>query len=98
MDRTVYGLTTRRAIVVVGEDRVEDCPLVGQPVTVARSRDGRHATVLVGSGSPSSFGLGPSFANTGWPMSSSVVFGFFDVPDPDPMLRALEAARRPAPR
>ncbi len=89
--RTVYALTTQRAIVVNGVSQVKDMPVTDQPVSVRRSRDGRHATVVIGGAT----GWAGTFAISGWPAPRDQPFGFFDVRDPDPMLRALESTRRP---
>jgi hypothetical protein len=100
--RTVYGITSRRAL-IIGPRTFADLPLRQQPVTVRKTRDGRHASVQFGS--PSDPGLGRAFrgaagssfyANTGMePLArgASQPFAFYDVADPDTMLAALDQAR-----
>jgi hypothetical protein len=101
--RTAYGVTSQRAV-IADPRSFSDMPLQDQPVTVSRTRDGRHASVLIGTtGGPS---LNSAFrnlmtrhyANTGLEplvIGASLPFAFYDVADPDAMLTALDQARTP---
>ena len=92
--RTIYGVTDQRVLTLTDGRSLTDSPLRGQPLTVTRSRDRTHATVLVGShGSP--WSSAAMYENTGLDVlgRSSSGFGFNDVADPDDMLRAVERAR-----
>jgi hypothetical protein len=102
--RTCYGITDQRAIAAVTPGPVSDSPLWNQPVTVRRSGDGRHATVIIGSGLAQRRGSTPVsaavYANTGMElMARNMVLpvAFYDVADPDAMLSAMDQARGPAP-
>lgn len=90
---TVYGLTPSRAIVCTGERSFSDSPVRGVPTKVDRSKDGRHVTVVFGhQGAMGLFGL---YQNTGldfFARGLSPSVGFFDVHDPDGLLRALDHA------
>lgn len=102
---TVYAITTRRAM-VLGPRSFADLPLRDQPVVIKRSRDARHASVTFADAylpgratrrrrrwGGNGYVPGP---NTGMELLSRNVpqpFAFYDVPTPDPMLRALEQAR-----
>jgi len=102
---TVYAITTKRALILEPRS-FSDLPLGDQPVSVKRSRDSRHASVtftdawLPGRGTRRPWrarGYVPG-PNTGLDLLSRNApyqFAFYDVPNPDPMLRALEQARRP---
>lgn len=86
---TIYGLTGSRAIVVRGPRSSHDIPLDGTPVQVKRSRDGRHASVLFGTGRPNAYlNSGMDFLNFGSPQVA-----FFDVADPEALIRELDAVR-----
>ncbi|BCW78901.1 hypothetical protein NicSoilC5_09200 [Arthrobacter sp. NicSoilC5] len=91
--RTVYGLTDRRAIVCIGDNSVSDSPVNGMPTKVDRSKDGRHVSVTFGSqGMAGAFGMG-MYQNTGMDFFSlGQAVAFFDVPDRDGLLRALDQA------
>jgi len=87
--RTAYGITPVRAM-VAGPRGLTDVPLRDRAVSVSRSRDSRHATVIIGDRSRE------RYANTGLEFidrSGRAAYGFFDVADPDGMLLALEQAR-----
>jgi len=100
--RTVYGITSQRALILQSQ-AFADLPLRQQPVTVRRTRDGRHASVMFGNAVIPR--RNPAFrssatwyyANTGLdPMlirGGNVPFAFYDVADPDAMLAALDQAR-----
>jgi hypothetical protein len=99
--RTAYGITSRRAL-IADRRSVSDLPLHNQMVTVKRTRDGRHASVLFGAAAD--LGRGSAFrsstnwyyANTGMDLlarGATLSFAFYDVADPDAMLAALEQAR-----
>lgn len=99
--RTAYGITTQRAV-IADPRSFSDMPLQHQPVTVRRTRDGRHASVLfgtaVGPGLSSAFRKSATwyYANTGMdPLArgAGLPFAFYDVADPDAMLAALDQAR-----
>jgi hypothetical protein len=45
--QTVYGITTRRALVAAGARSLADAPWPNQTVTVRRARDGTHASVIL---------------------------------------------------
>jgi hypothetical protein len=96
--RCVYALTDQRAIIFENRASVRDTPLVGQPVAVNRSRDGRHATVTIGYGGVRGWNrmAMSMYANTGMDVFArgQGAFAFYDVPDPEPMLAALEQARQ----
>lgn len=94
-ERTVYAVTDQRAIALTGGTTLADSPLKYQPITVKRSRDRKHATVLVGNG-PGAWRGSAMYANTGMDFfgrASAGMFGFFDVAEPDEMLQAIEQAR-----
>lgn len=107
--RTEYAITSRRAM-ITGPRSFADLPLRDQPVSVKRSRDSRHASVeftgalLPGGGAGRSWGGRRGYVpgpNTGMDLlwrSAAQPFAFYDVADPEAMLRALEQARsgRPA--
>ena len=99
--RTVYGITSQRAV-IADPRSFSDMPLQRQPVTVRRTRDGRHASVVfdttAGPGRGSAFRNLTTwhYANTGMePLArgASLPFAFYDVADPDAMLAALDQAR-----
>lgn len=87
---TVYGLTDSRAIVSTGAQSMQDSSLKGVPMQSSRSRDGRHVTVTFGTGRPT------PYLNTGMDFFAfgSQPLGFFDVADPDGLLRELDAVRQ----
>ncbi len=101
--RTAYGVTPRRAIVVVGDDQVSDTPVGDVPTTVRRGKNG-HVSVAFGAprGGNYLFALGPG---TRWPSNTGMEglnrFGgggegpvsFDDVADGEALLRALDRAR-----
>jgi hypothetical protein len=74
--RTVYGITTQRALVAVGARSLVDAPwppLVdpawpGQPLRIRRSRDGTHASVILDHTGVTTLVLGPR----GWERRSRV--------------------------
>lgn len=100
--RTAYGITSQRAL-ISGPGTFSDLPWRGRPVTVRRSRDGRHATVVFDtaaayasrrSGRPRQASL--HYGNTGMELlsrSSDLLVAFYDVADPEIMLAVLEQAR-----
>jgi hypothetical protein len=101
--RTAYGITPQRALIAVGPGTLADVPLAGQPVTISRSRDLRHASVTFGSPQarpaarwPRSYGNTWLYANTGTELfmrSATLPFAFYDVAQPDAMLAALDQVR-----
>lgn len=76
--QTVYAITTQRALVAVGARSLADAPWPHQPVTIRRSRDGTHASVIL-----------ENFPGRG----SSPQVAFYDVADPAAMVAALDEAR-----
>jgi hypothetical protein len=91
---TVYGLTTSRAIVCTGERSVADSPVAGMPTKVDRSRDGRHVSVTFGY--QGLMGFVGMYQNTGldfFSLGMGQTVAFYDVGDPDGLLRALDQAR-----
>jgi hypothetical protein len=103
--RTVYAITTRRAM-VLGPRSFADLPLRDQPVVIKRSRDSRHASVtFMGAllpgratqrrrrGGRIGYVPGPSTGMELLSRNTPQPFAFYDVLAPDPMLRALEQAR-----
>jgi hypothetical protein len=89
--KTVYGLTDSRAIVSSSERSVDDMPLNGTPVRVNRSRSGRHVSIMFGGG-----GRQNTYLNTGldfFNFGQAQGVAFFDVGDPDALLRELDKAR-----
>lgn len=94
---SAYALTDRRAIIAAPRS-VRDVPLAGQSVSVHRARDARHATVTIGESAGHSLNQMTTaiYANTGMDALTrgQAAFAFYDVPDPDPMLAALDQARR----
>src|SRR5215469_16003976 len=103
--RTAYGVTTDRAIVVTGRS-FADLPLQGQPISLRRSRNGRHVSVTFG-GVPEYVGRSPlrrprsgwmygMYANTGMePLMRNVEFpaAFYDVADPDALIGVIDRVR-----
>ena len=91
--RTAYGITTTRGL-VAGPRSLTDIPLRSRAVRVQRSRDSRHASVLIGDQGQARYASsGPEFFDR----SGRVPTGFWDVADPDAMLLALEQARTQPP-
>ena len=89
--RTVYGLTDSRAIVSTSERSFDDTPVKDVAVRVNRSRDNRHATVVFGGG-----GRQAVYLNTGmdfFAFGQAQGLGFFDVADPEALLRELDRVR-----
>lgn len=100
--RTCYGITDQRALVAIGPGQLSDSPLRDQPITVRRSRDGRHVTVTIGSAvagprrARSSYAAGSFYANTGLELLARNVtlpMAFYDVEDADAMLSAMDQVR-----
>ncbi|MDQ4501625.1 hypothetical protein [Sinomonas sp. ASV322] len=88
---TVYGLTDSRAIVLSGERSVADAPVKGMPMRIRRSRDGRHVNVIFGGGA-----RWLAYQNTGldfFGFGQDQGLAFFDVADPDGLIRVLDSVR-----
>ena len=87
-----YAITSQRALVARASGSLSDTNLSREHVSTTRSKDGSHADVRFGSGPGGSLAI---WENTGmeaiFPTSAGVAF--YDVADPEPMLRALEQAR-----
>jgi hypothetical protein len=101
--RTVYAITTQRALVVTDERAVVDSRWGWQPISVRRSRDGRHASVILDSGGVRASGRWKTSTpgNTGTdigPWRANPPVAFYDVADPELMLAALDQARGSTPR
>jgi hypothetical protein len=103
--KTVYGITGDRVLVQVGSS-FRESPVTGGPMTVRRSRNGRHATVVFEPfGSYHTYEApamtGPPLPDTGMPTmgppgSRRVAPGairFSDVSDPDALLAAINQAK-----
>jgi hypothetical protein len=99
--RTAYGITSQRALIVVGAIVRTKSPLPGQPIWVTRSWNGRHASVEIGG--PVGVATEALVANTGLDFfgvhlklglrrAADIPFTFYDVEHPDAMLNALERA------
>jgi hypothetical protein len=87
---TVYGLTDSRAIVSSSHRAYDEIPLNGTPLSIRRSRSGRHVSVAFG---PSRRN---SYQNTGldfFSMGQDQGVAFFDVDEPDALIRELDSAR-----
>jgi len=101
--QTVYGITTQRALVAVGARSLADAPWAHQPVTIRRSQDGTHASVILENTGMTERGFGwrsrgiSMPGNTGleyFPSrGSSPQVAFYDVADAAAMLAALDQAR-----
>lgn len=88
--RTVYGLTDTRAIVSTSERSFHDTRIQDVAIRTDRSRDGRHASVIFGGGRRTTYqNTGMDFFNVGQDQGIS----FFDVAEPDTMLRELDQVR-----
>lgn len=88
--KTVYGLTDARAIVSSSERSFDDMPLHGTPMRLDRSRDGRHVSVIFGGTRQTPYqNTGLDFLNFG----SAEGVAFFDVDNPDELIRELNRAR-----
>jgi hypothetical protein len=88
---TVYGLTDSRAIVSSSERSFDDMPLMGTPMRINRSRDGRHVSVIFGATRQT------PYQNTGLDLfnfGQAQGMAFFDVDDPDALMRELDKAAR----
>lgn len=87
-----YAITSRRALVAGASGSLVDTNLASEHVSTTRHKDGSHADVRFGSGPG---GAAAIWDNTGmekiFPTSAGIAF--YDVADPEPMLRALEQAR-----
>ena len=93
--RTVYGVTDRRVLTVVGDRSVSDAPLAGLPVAVHRSFRGRHLSVTFGT--PGGlFGSGAAaYGNTGLELFPGTrPLAFYDVGDPEGLRVALDQPGR----
>lgn len=87
---TVYGLTDSRAIVSSSERAFADTPVKGTPIRINRSRDGRHLSVIFGSTRQATYqNTGLDFFNFGQDQGVA----FFDVADPDALMRELDQVR-----
>jgi hypothetical protein len=95
--RTVYGITSQRVIVLVAPRVFADAPLPYEPLTIRRSRDTRHASLVIYRPPVTWFvnRTPPCWidANTGFLSRSPREFAFYDVADPQAMLGALDQAR-----
>jgi hypothetical protein len=85
--RTAYGLTTSRAIVMVGASLQAEMTLWQRPISARRSRDRRHISVTFGQQPGFSLRMQNSYAaNTGMELFTRRMrtpVAFYDVADPD---------------
>ena len=89
--RTGYFVTNQRAVIRRGSGSLEDVSLRNAPISTQRSARGDHATVTMGYSGDGVFQI---WNNTGMDvLFIGSGFAFYDVKDPEPMLRALECAR-----
>ena len=88
--RTLYAVTTARALVLTGARSVQDMTIAYQPVDVRKSRDLSHVSVTIGAASGRQ-----DYSNTGLDFFSqgNTRFGLFDVADVQGLLAALDQAR-----
>lgn len=87
--KTVYALTDERAIILTGDRSVQDIGLKGGPMKTVRSRDGRHASIIFGTGRNAAYqNTGLEFFNRG-----DQGFAFFDVAEADSLFRELDQVR-----
>jgi hypothetical protein len=87
---TVYGLTDSRAIVSYSERSFIETSLKGSQMRVDRSRDGRHVSVIFGNRRQ------VDYRNTGLDvlnLGQAQGVAFFDVADPDALMRELDRVR-----
>jgi hypothetical protein len=95
--RTVYGITSQRAMVLLAPRVFADTPLPYEPVTIRWSRDTRHASLVIDDPPVTWFSVNrpPAWidANTGFLARGPRKFAFYDVADPQAMLGALDQAR-----
>lgn len=85
---TVYGLTNKRAIASTSNRSFRDAVIRGASVSTRRSRSTTHATVTFGATMYTMYqNSGMEFLGFGHRQG----VGFFDVPDPDGLTRALDA-------
>lgn len=92
---TVYGLTDSRAIVSTSERSSTDAPIHGVSISINHSRDNTHATVIFGNTRSTMYqntGMGYLGAGFGG-LGANQGVGFFDVPNPDTLTKALDAVR-----
>ncbi len=88
--RTVYAVTSQRALAVTGARNLQDVALAYQPVDVRKSKDLSHVSVQIGSGNGRQ-----DYGNTGLELFSrgSTRFALWDVADVQGLLGALDQAR-----
>lgn len=106
---TRYVLTDRRAVILRRKGQsLQEAPIGASPVRIERSaRTGRGSIIWSSPAQPQRFtwsrrlGGGvsrPLLAGTGWPGTSQLSgVAFVDVDDFDPLIRALNQLRAPAP-
>jgi hypothetical protein len=92
---TVYGLTDTRAIVSTSDRSHKDSPIHGVSVSTNRSRNNTHATITFGATRHTMLqNTGMGFLTTQFSgAGNDQGIGFFDVPDPDKLTKALNAVR-----
>ena len=100
--RTVYGITSRRAVSIVGTTQLNDVPMPGVSLTTTQARDGQHLSVVFSTRHYSQFfrvfgryGTATANANTGLDLfrrSDPTILGFYDVADVAGLKAALAAA------
>ncbi|MGI8867699.1 MAG: hypothetical protein ACR2F6_02305 [Mycobacteriales bacterium] len=92
--RTAYGVTQRRMLVAGPDDSIVAGDLDSEDVTIIRSRDGRHASVIPESSAAAVRGPA-TYANTGLDLGGHINradTAFYDVRDPESMLDAVRTA------
>ena len=96
--KTVYALTTERALIAVGATFLVDGMVTDQTLVIRRSRDRNHVTVTICYTPAGRMGNAFATANTGldaFNRTGEPPIAFYDVAPPDPLLAALDAIRAP---
>jgi len=98
--RTIYAITDRRAIILMGSRSVRDTPASGQPIETRVSRNGSHERVTFGVTSGGFFGGNRTPPNTGLDFlmfMNPQPFAFYDVADVAGLDAALRVSRQESP-
>jgi hypothetical protein len=94
--RTVYAITTHRALVLTGARKVTEIPASGQPITTRIARNGKHMTVTFGMQRTGLFSQRNNYPNTGLEVMAFLTpqpVAFYDVVDVDGLQAALAKSR-----